>query len=399
MYIKAYIIHTLVLRRWLVERLLSHIYRFGLIFDYIKIKIINMNSKNLILALLLAFTLPVIAQNADMSLIPYRQGNLWGYANVDKTIIIKPQYEEAYRFYEGFASVKKGGKFGYINKTGKVVIPFKFFSAKAFQFGFYGSDTKPNPKDKAPATQKTVLFAGAALKANGYEICIDTKGKQLAKCPAINDNVVTDNDKPAIVTVVSNYSTIQKTDLFDKITGDYKIIANADESYYIATRNNNYGVFNNKFDVVVPFEYTSIEKLNIGPLVYLKVEKNGLKGILFGTGSPYIAVENSKIQEIKALNGSTYFIYTKDGQTGIKDTKYKNIVEPIYSDAMYDSIGGGFIITASNIYKGYVFLNNAVLLPRFTEVRPVKGGQFVMVKNAAGKWGYVNSNLTEFFED
>jgi len=358
-----------------------------------------MNSKNLILALFLAFTVPVFAQNADMSLIPYRQGDLWGYASADKSIVIKPEYEDAHRFYEGFAAVKKGGKYGYINKEGKVVIPFKFFSAKAFQFGFYGSDTKPNPKDKAPVTQKTVLFAGASLQANGYEICIDTKGNQLAKCPAINENIVVDNDKPVTVTVVSNYSTIQKSDLFDKITGDYKIIAGADETYYIAVRNNNYGVFNNKFDVIVPFEYTSIEKINIGPMVYLKVEKAGLKGILFGTGSPYLAVENTKIENIKAANGSSYFIFTRDGLTGIKDTRYKNVVEPIYSDIAYDSTGGGFVITASSIYKGYVFPNGNVLLPRFTEVRPVKVGEFVMVKNAAGKWGYVNNKLTEYFED
>lgn len=347
----------------------------------------------------MAFTVPVFAQNADMSLIPYRQGDLWGYASPDKTIIIKPEYEEAQRFFEGFAAVKKGGKFGYISKEGNVVIPFRYFTAKPFQFGFYGSDTKPNPNDKAPVTQKTVLFAGASLLASGYEICIDTKGKQLTKCPAINENIVTNNDKATTVTVVSNYSTIQKSDLFDNIKGDYKIIANADETYYIATRNNNYGVFNNKFDVIVPFEYTSIEKINIGPMVYLKVEKNGLKGILFGTGSPYFAVENSKIQEIKALNGSTYFIYTKDGQTGIKDTKYTSIVEPIYSDIMYDSTSGGFVVTASNIYKGYVFSNNTVLLPKFTEVKTLKNSEFIMVKNAAGKWGYVNSSLMEYFED
>lgn len=357
-----------------------------------------MNSKNLILSLFLAFTLPVFAQNADMSLIPYRQGNLWGYSSSDKTIIIKPEYEEAHRFYEGFAAVKKGGKFGYINKEGKVVIPFKFFSAKAFQFGFYGSDTKPNAKEKAPATQKTVLFAGASLTATGYEICIDTKGNQLAKCPAINENTVADNDKPATVTVVSNYSTIQKSELFDKITGDYKIVPGADETYYIAVRNNNYGVFNNKFDVIVPFEYSSIEKITIGQMVYLKVEKNGLKGIFFGTGSPYFAVENTRIDNVKAANGNSYFIFTKDGQTGIKDNKYNNIVEPIYSDIAYDSTGG-FITTAGNTYKGFVFLNSGVVLPRFSEVKPIPGGEFIMVKNAAGKWGYINQNLVEFFED
>lgn len=358
-----------------------------------------MNSKKLILILLLAFTVPVFAQKADMSLIPYRKGDLWGYASQDKSIIIKPEYEEAQRFYEGFAAVKKGGKYGYINAEGKVVIPFKFFSAKPFQYGFYGSDTKPNPKDKTTEAQKTVLFAGASLLANGYEICIDTKGNQLAKCPAINDAVVTDNDKPVTVITQTNYSTIQKSELFDKITGDYKIVANADETYYIAIRNNNYGVFNNKFDVIVPFEYSLIEKMNIGPMTYLKVEKAGLKGIFFGTGSPYIAVENSRLDYIKTESGTSYFIFAKDGQSGIKDNHYTNVVEPVYSDIAYDSTGGGFVLTANNIYKGYYFSNGTVLLPRFTEVKALKGGEFVMVKNAAGKWGYVKNSLTEYFED
>ncbi len=358
-----------------------------------------MYSKKLLLILFLAGATSVFAQKADMSLIPYRKGDLWGYASPDKSIIIKPEYEEAQRFYEGFAAVKKGGKFGYIDKEGKVVIPFKFYSAKPFQFGFYGSDTKPSPKDKAPASQKTVLFAGASLQANGYEICIDTKGNQLTKCPAINDAVVVDNDKPVTVTTVANYSTIQKSDLFDKITDDYKIVANAEETYYIAIRNNNYGVFNNKFDVIVPFEYTLIEKINIGPMVYLKVDKAGLKGILFGTGSPYLSVDNSRLDKVQASSGNSYFIFTKDGKTGLKDTHYTNVAEPVYSDVAYDSTGGGFILTSENVYKGYVFSNNRVLLPRFTEVRAVKGGEFVMVKNAAGKWGYINNNLTEYFED
>jgi hypothetical protein len=357
-----------------------------------------MNSKTLILVLLLAFTLPVFAQEPDMSLIPYRKGNLWGYAGNDKSIIITPEYEEANLFYEGFAVVKKGGKYGYINKEGKVVIPIKYFSAKRFRVGFYGSDTKPNPKDKAPAVQKTVLFAGAAPLANGYEICIDTKGMQLAKCPAISETSLPETNKPDSVTIVSNYSTIQKSELFDKIVGDYKIIAGADETYYIATRNNNYGVFNNKFDVIVPFEYSLIEKMNIGPMVYLKVEKAGSKGIFFGTGSPYIAVENSRLQYVKAVDGSSYFIFTKDGQTGLKDNKYHNVVETIYSDIVYDA-AGGFILTASNIYKGFFFLNQTVLLPRFADVKPLAGGKYVMVKTSEGKWGYVNSSLMEFFED
>ncbi|MEO6254984.1 MAG: WG repeat-containing protein [Ferruginibacter sp.] len=355
-----------------------------------------MKSKNLLFGLLMLFALPVFAQDADMSMIPYRKGDLWGYATQDKNIIITPQYAEVDFFYEGLASVKKGNLYGYINKAGKVVIPFKFYTAKAFRFGYYDASGNTKAGDGSINPQKTVLFAGASLKPNGVEICIDTKGQEIRRCPAINEpNTVA----TTTVTSVSNYSTIQKSELFDKIVGDYKIIAGADDTYYIATRNNNYGVFNNKFEVIIPFEYTMIEKLNTGAMTYLQVEKGGMKGVLFGTGSPYLAVENSKLKHVKSAEGNNYFIFTKDGKTGVRDSKYKNIVESEYEDIMYDPAGPGFTLTGNLNQQGYIFSNNNVLVPKYAVVKSMKGGKYVMVKTAAGKWGYVDNGLVEFFED
>ena len=355
-----------------------------------------MTSKKLLLVLFLAFTLPVFAQEPDMSLIPFRQGNLWGYATSDKNIAIKPQFDDAEFFYEGFAVVKKGTKYGYINKAGKVVIPIKYFVAKPFRFGFF---EKAGAKAGDLNDQKTVLFAGASLLASGYEVCINTKGAVLPKCPAISDQSATDLNKPTTVTTISNYSTIQKSDLFDKITGDYKIIAGADETYYIATRNNNYGVFNNKFEVIVPFEYSAIEKINIGPMVYLKAEKAGMKGMLFGTGSPYLAVDNSRLDLVQAKNGKNYFIFTKDGKTGVRNTRYENVVEASYYDVKLAENGLGFILTGDNNLKGFYFLDGKIVEPQYTDVISTRGGQYVKVKTQAGKSGYVSNNLIEFFAD
>ena len=51
--------------------------------------------KNLLVVLLVALVMPALAQEADMSLIPYRKGNLWGFADPEKKIVIAPAYEEA----------------------------------------------------------------------------------------------------------------------------------------------------------------------------------------------------------------------------------------------------------------------------------------------------------------
>ncbi|MBK8520831.1 MAG: hypothetical protein IPL54_08110 [Chitinophagaceae bacterium] len=74
------------------------------------------------------------------------------------------------------------------------------------------------------------------------------------------------------------------------------------------------------------------------------------------------------------------------------------MVEAIYSDIVYDA-AGGFILTATSKYKGFFFLTQKELLPRFTEVKVLKGGNYVMVKTMEGKWGYVSNSLQEFFED
>jgi hypothetical protein len=356
-----------------------------------------MKKIHLILAFLAAFAMPVHAQDADISLVPYRKGDLWGFANSDRQIVIKAEYEEVDFFYVGYAIAKKAGKYGYINKAGKVMIPFKFFSAKPFRYGYFekagGSNTPPGSE----ANQKTVLFAGASLQASGYEICINTKGEKMPKCPAISESSVPDINKPSTVTVVSSYSTMQKSELYDKIIGDYKM-PGAEDSYYIATRNNNYGVFNKTFEVIVPFEYSKIEKINMGAMPYLVVEKNGLKGITFGNGSIYMAVENTRLEYVQASDGNNYIIFTKDGKTGMKNTKYAVVIEPLYSDISYNE-NGGFVLTGIDKMQGFYFLNTNILPAKYVEVKKMKGAGFVKVKTHAGKWGYINNNLVEFFEE
>ena len=98
--------------------------------------------KKLIVALLLISSMDAMAQTIDMSLIPYRKGDKWGYATVDKEIVIRPQFNEAGWFSEGMAAVKIGKKFGYINRTGKVVIPARYTVAKSFRKGYMPNKNK-----------------------------------------------------------------------------------------------------------------------------------------------------------------------------------------------------------------------------------------------------------------
>lgn len=58
--------------------------------------------------------------------------------------IIPPKFENIKGFSEGLASVKVNGKYGFINKKGKVVIPHEFDDAGFFSEGL--ADVKINGK-------------------------------------------------------------------------------------------------------------------------------------------------------------------------------------------------------------------------------------------------------------
>lgn len=69
----------------------------------------------------------------------------YGFVDTKGTIVIEPKYEEVYfGFSEGLAPVKFEGKWGYIDKTGKMVISAQFISAGLFSDGLAAASTEGN---------------------------------------------------------------------------------------------------------------------------------------------------------------------------------------------------------------------------------------------------------------
>ena len=64
-----------------------------------------MKQRLFFLAVMLVFSIQSFFQQIDMSLIPYRQGDKWGYASPDNKVVIAPRYAEAGWFSEGYAAV------------------------------------------------------------------------------------------------------------------------------------------------------------------------------------------------------------------------------------------------------------------------------------------------------
>ncbi len=65
-----------------------------------------------------------------------RQKWLYGYADMAGKVVIPCTYEDAHPFCFGLASVKKGGKYGFINTKAEAVTPFEFDTVQAFDGHF-----------------------------------------------------------------------------------------------------------------------------------------------------------------------------------------------------------------------------------------------------------------------
>jgi len=347
-----------------------------------------MKTNKILLACMLLFSANTFAQQADMSLIPYRQGDKWGYASPDKKIVIAPKYADAGWFSEGLAAVKIGQKYGYINTAGKLVIPAKFTVAKSFRKGYV-----PNPSKNGG---DSVIFAGASIRADGYEKCINTKGVILSKCPAMAESAALENRIP-VETVVrqKTYTLPNNNGLFDKIIDDYQI-EGSDETYYIAQKGNMYGVFNSKFDTIVPFQYSSVKVNRSTKKPFLQVTKDDMQGVLLTNGTMAITPENSSLVPVYTSNGIDYMIVQRNGKSYVRDFNNKDLIANGYNNIIYDN-EGGFVLTGDNDMRGYYFLDNSVITPKYKDIKLVNGTRYLQVKTSNGKVGYISSTGDEYF--
>lgn len=349
------------------------------------------NCKKIMFLFFLLFSLQSFSQNIDYSMIPYRKADKWGYANPNGEIIITPKYADARWFSEELAAVKVGAKWGYINKVGQLVIPAKFTIAKSFRKGFVPTKNKEGGD--------SVIFAGASLQASGYENCIDKKGRMYSKCPAIAENSVASNTVAMETTVrEKTYSVPNNNGLFDKIIDDYKLPGNT-ETFYIAQKGGMYGVFNTKFETIIPFEYNSIKQIKSGGNQYLQVKKTNMNGVMKGDGMSNISPDYSNLVMVKGVDGNDYVIVQKDGKSFVKDINNNDIIPTGYADVTYDD-NGGFILTDNSNMRGFYFSDKKIIAPKYADIKMVnRGSNYLQIKTSSGKVGYINASGTEFFQE
>lgn len=77
---------------------------------------------------------PLTLQNneSDTPLVPVKKNGKWGYIDLSGRLTISPRFDYAYHFSEGLAVAVMENKYGFIDRYGTPIVPFNFENAGSF---------------------------------------------------------------------------------------------------------------------------------------------------------------------------------------------------------------------------------------------------------------------------
>lgn len=109
------------------------------------------------------------AKNFSEGFAAVKKDGKWGYIDTNGTVVIEPKYDGANSFSEGLAAVQLNGKWGYIDTKGNTVISFTLQSTFAFSEGLavYGNGLYYGYIDKAGKAVTPAIYSEASSFRNG----------------------------------------------------------------------------------------------------------------------------------------------------------------------------------------------------------------------------------------
>lgn len=278
--------------------------------------------KKSILVIFLFLQLIIVFGQYENALIPYRLKNKWGYCDINGNIKIKPIYEKALLFTtQGYAIIKKNGKFGIINTEGNYTCKPKFDSLS------YGINTlNDNKGDYFIVTQinSNYIEYNVNFKGDKIEITIPVKFFPLGcfSHGLNNSNKITSN---LLKNKILKNNTIlnQKygDDVYFYFTMNKDTFIYCSEGYYQTT-----GILNTQLKEILPLKYENIEEFE----GYFKVYPNGHDKNHYGlysiSGNELLEPHDNLI-----LNDSLIII-KKEAKMGVFNLKKMKIIIPVEHD-------------------------------------------------------------------
>jgi len=382
-------------------------------------------SRHILFLLFSIIVLPSIAQTP--SLVPYRKGDLWGYADRGRNIIITPVYLNAQPFLdritgvsvdsttqifidstgkqvglaykgvglfsEGLCQVEKNNLQGYINNKGTLVIPMKFQTTHPFNEGL--ATVKDNNLwgviDKSGKYVLQPVYDNVSdkfkdgflyVEQKGRRFFIDRKGKEFKLPPHMKMlSEFSDGLAPVEVTIYKNDTSFSR--LTHSLFADsIKVAAFVDKSGKIRL-----GPFESRHDIQTGFQdgFCVIQS----PLAqYYLLSKNGKKSNHYQGIRPFSG--GHAIVQNSTYSTSYYYVIDSSYQVRIINGAY-------YSDAGSFSEGLAPVKDYYTSRIGYINTSGELVISyRYTETGGFNNG--IATVKYMDKLGYIDTKGNEYWE-
>jgi hypothetical protein len=264
---------------------------------------------------------------AQQTLIPYNQKGKWGFCDISKTMIIQAQYDEARVFSTDsnlitkqvitFANVRKGNKWGVIDPTNNIIVPFEYNNVLEWdrQNAFFSCH---NYNEKSPSFQMVSVTGKLLLSLKGNFLYRGFDGNGVAYA-ALNDKVGFINREGKIL-VPFQY------EMWSPVT-EYCYA----EGLFGIGRNGKYGFVNAKNQVVIPFIFEHTPEA-------MGCFNQGKAHVMKG-GKEVVINKQGKIIEIPAYKHIDnypleyhYIIATENKPEGLQVLLDKNTRKPVLAE-------------------------------------------------------------------
>ncbi|HCS19872.1 MAG TPA: hypothetical protein DIW47_04815 [Bacteroidetes bacterium] len=243
-------------------------------------------------------------QYDESDFIPAKKKGKWGYVHIiSKKPLIAYEYQEVRSFKGELGAVKKGGKWGFIDYYGRVVIEIKYDDVKEFDYEYCA--VKQGKK-------------WGVIDRRG-EIKVPFKYKDCEYWSYDQKVVATLNGKKGLITISDS---ILLPFQYDEILKPYH------DDYITVHQNGKAAFLNEDVKFISEFEFeTFFDPTFIGMLV----KQNGKFGIMNYKGELPIAAEYDSIFTF-GMDGveGRYFFCCKDGGQSLWTITGKELVSPDY---------------------------------------------------------------------
>ncbi|TAF32205.1 MAG: WG repeat-containing protein [Cytophagales bacterium] len=304
-----------------------------------------------------------------------------GYATLQGKIIIEPVYERISNFENvyaakyGFAEVLKNGKLGYIDHTGKEVIPAVYESIEG--------DFLKNYQEKNAIFK--VKKDGLLGYINGKgDVIIEPKYQRIEHF----EEIYKSQNASGIAAAQdgSKHGAINfKGQVILPFEYDFSAMSPHNDTLLVVRKNGKWGMVSAKNKVIVPVEYDKLKYLYKDGKALIEIFKNQNKFLYFNNKGEFLT---ALVAQNAGMLGDGLIPAKLNDKWGFVDIKGQTVISPVYDSALQFVDGLAPVMQGGK--WGFVDKNGKTSISlRFEAAQPfAKGAAIVKEK---GLWGVINS--------